>query len=42
MRNKHPYYDSDRKKRNEGAALKCCFISFVGMILLFVFSAIVG
>ena len=42
MRNKHPYYDSDRKKKTEEAALKCCFISLVGIIFILVYAAIIG
>jgi|TARA_R110000796_G_scaffold228372_2_gene345489 hypothetical protein len=37
---KHPYYDSDQKKRTEAAALKMIAICGVGMILLLVFSSI--
>tara|TARA_B100001109_G_scaffold158818_1_gene129263 strand:+ start:188 stop:319 length:132 start_codon:yes stop_codon:yes gene_type:complete len=36
-REKHPYYDSDRKKRSEEAALKMMAICIVGMVLCLVF-----
>tara|TARA_R110002060_G_scaffold28218_1_gene38122 strand:+ start:944 stop:1066 length:123 start_codon:yes stop_codon:yes gene_type:complete len=32
---KHPYYDSERKKRKEEGALKACAFCIVGMIILF-------
>tara|TARA_B100000768_G_scaffold125226_1_gene115948 strand:- start:946 stop:1167 length:222 start_codon:yes stop_codon:yes gene_type:complete len=36
---KHPYYDSDRKKKLESDSLKAIFICFVGMIVLLLISA---
>ncbi len=36
-REKHPYYDSDRKKRTEEASLKMLAICIVGMVLCLVF-----
>jgi hypothetical protein len=40
MRKKHPYYDSDRKKRSEEFAMKAISICFVGMIATLVLSKI--
>ena len=37
---KHPYYDSDQKKRTEEAALKMIAICFVGMLVLLIFAKI--
>ncbi len=37
---KHPYYDSDHKKRTEAAALKMIAICGVGMIVLLIFAKI--
>ena len=37
-REKHPYYDSDRKKRSEEAALKMMAICIVGMALCLIFA----
>jgi|TARA_R100001163_G_scaffold49700_1_gene37378 hypothetical protein len=37
-REKHPYYDSDRKKQTESAALKMIAICIVGMVLCLVFA----
>ena len=39
-REKHPYYDSDRKKQTEAAALKMCAICIVGMVVLLIFAKI--
>ena len=33
MRKKHPYYDSDKKKRTEEFAMKAISICFVGMLI---------
>ena len=38
---KHPYYDSDRKKQLESDSLKAIFYCFVGMLVLIVLSLIV-
>ena len=37
---KHPYYDSDQKKRTESAALKMIAICGVGLIVLLIFAKI--
>ena len=37
---KHPYYDSDRKKQLESDSLKAIFICFVGMFVLIILSLI--
>mgnify|MGYP001213769502 FL=1 len=37
-REKHPYYDSDRKKRTEEASLKMIAICVVGMVLCLIFA----
>ena len=37
-REKHPYYDSDRKKQTESAALKMIAICIVGMVLCLIFA----
>ncbi len=37
---KHPYYDSDKKKRSEAAALKVTAFCIIGMILTIVFAYI--
>ena len=37
---KHPYYDSDHKKRNEAAALKIIAVCGVGMIVLLILEKI--
>ena len=37
---KHPYYDGDRKKRTESAALKMIGIAIVGMLVLLILSTI--
>tara|TARA_B100000768_G_scaffold114931_1_gene106372 strand:+ start:317 stop:442 length:126 start_codon:yes stop_codon:yes gene_type:complete len=37
---KHPYYDSDQKKRTEAAALKMIAICGVGLIVLLIFAKI--
>jgi len=37
-REKHPYYDSDRKKRSEEASLKMIAICVVGMVLCLIFA----
>jgi len=39
-REKHPYYDSDRKKQTEAAALKMCAMCIIGMFVLLVLSKI--
>ena len=31
---KHPYYDSDRKKKTQGHALKMIAWSFIAMVIL--------
>jgi len=33
---KHPYYDSERKKRTEEGALKAIAFCIIGMIILFI------
>jgi hypothetical protein len=40
MRKKHPYYDSDRKKRSEEFAMKAISICFVGMLIILIISSI--
>ena len=37
-REKHPYYDSDRKKRTEEASLKMIAICIVGMVLCLIWA----
>tara|TARA_R110002167_G_scaffold227047_2_gene432263 strand:- start:89 stop:220 length:132 start_codon:yes stop_codon:yes gene_type:complete len=37
---KHPYYDSDHKKRTETAALKMIAICGVGMVVLLILAKI--
>ena len=37
---KHPYYDSDRKKRTEEASLKAITFCIVGMVIILIFSKI--
>jgi len=37
-REKHPYYDSDRKKRTEEASLKMIAICIIGMVLCLIFA----
>jgi hypothetical protein len=39
-REKHPYYDSDRKKRTEEASLKAITFCIVGMVIILIFSKI--
>jgi len=34
--NKHPYYDSDRKKRTEEFALKVSAFCIVGMVIILI------
>ena len=33
---KHPYYDSDRKKRTEEASLKTIAFCIVGMVIILI------
>ena len=42
MRKKHPYYDSDRKKRTEDFATKAIAWSLLGIIFLFIIASITG
>jgi hypothetical protein len=37
---KHPYYDSDRKKRTEEASLKAIAFCIVGMVLILILAKI--
>ena len=39
-REKHPYYDSDKKKRSEAAALKITAFCIIGMITIILFAYI--
>tara|TARA_Y100000361_G_scaffold153215_1_gene174483 strand:+ start:591 stop:734 length:144 start_codon:yes stop_codon:yes gene_type:complete len=36
----HPYYDSEKKKRNDYYATKVCFWCIVGMILILIIGSI--
>jgi len=38
--NKHPYYDSDRKKRTEEFSLKVTGFCIVGMIIILILAKI--
>lgn len=40
MTKKHPYYDSDRKKRTENFAMKAISICFVSMLIILIISSI--
>tara|TARA_R100001377_G_C3171719_1_gene103321 strand:- start:157 stop:318 length:162 start_codon:yes stop_codon:yes gene_type:complete len=40
MRNKHPYYDSDRKKRTEKFASKAIVICLLGGFIMIIIAAI--
>ena len=42
MRKKHPYYDSDRKKRTEDFATKAIAWSLLGIIFLLIIASITG
>jgi len=42
MRKKHPYYDSDRKKRTEDFATKAIAYSLLGIIIIFIFAGLFG
>tara|TARA_Y100000592_G_scaffold99346_1_gene175048 strand:- start:1077 stop:1400 length:324 start_codon:yes stop_codon:yes gene_type:complete len=37
---KHPYYDSDRKKRTEKFAMAACSFSILGIVILIVIASI--
>ncbi len=37
---KHPYYDSDRKKRTEEASLKAIAFCIVGMVTILILAKI--
>ena len=39
-KNKHPYYDSNKKKRTEEFAMKAISICFVGMLVILIISSI--
>jgi hypothetical protein len=39
-REKHPYYDSDKKKRTETAALKVTAFCIIGMVVTILFAYI--
>lgn len=38
---KHPYYDSDRKKRTEEYAMKAVAICFVSLLIILIIGSIV-
>ena len=42
MRKKHPYYDSDRKKRTEDIAMKGIAWSLLGIIIIFILAGLFG
>lgn len=39
MKNKHPYYDSDRKKETESFALKMIGWGIISLILIYIIMA---
>ena len=41
MKNKHPYYDSDKKKRTEEFAMKAVAICFVSLLVILIIGSIV-
>ena len=40
-KNKHPYYDSDKKKRTEEFAMKAVAICFVSLLVILIIGSIV-